>query len=229
MPRITFVDPQFRFPQELKAVLGVDHRFANGLSLTLDFLWSRSVHQIDLVDVNLAPTGAVLRGEGGRPLYGSIDDAGQATPNRLSHAFTSVVRQTNASGNRYLSASALLTKRWGQHGELALAYSWSDVRDRAAQGGLGFSLSGLGLAADLIGGTALDGTLEQRRLTHSGLEVRHKIRLSGVVGLPHQTTLALIYEGSSGTPFTYVVDGDINGDGFGPELFGQQSNDIVYL
>jgi hypothetical protein len=96
-------------------------------------------------------------------------------------------------------------------------------------GGLGISLSGLGIAADQIGGTALDGTLEHRRLARSVYDVPHKVRLSGSVELPFGTEVSLIYEGSSGSPFTYVVDGDINADGFGPERFGQQSNDPVYV
>ena len=41
--------------------------------------------------------------------------------------------------------------------------------------------------------------------------------------------MAGIFEGASGTPFTYVVNGDINGDGFGPEVFGEQSDDPVYV
>jgi hypothetical protein len=85
------------------------------------------------------------------------------------------------------------------------------------------------VAADAIGGTALDGTLERRRLARSAFDVPHKLRLSGTLEAPWRTSVSFIYEGGSGSPFTYVVEGDINGDGFGVERFGQISNDPVYV
>ena len=227
--RISYLDPGFRFPQELRLAFGVDRRLPVGLAGTLDLLFSRAIHQLDLIDDNLAQTGAVLMGEAGRVMYGAIDDGGLATPARRHAGFTSVIRQTNANGNRYFSMSARLARLIGRRGELSASYSYSTTLDRMSQAGLGVSFSGLGVAADQIGSTALDGTFEQRRLSRSGLDVPHQLRLSGVVNLPFGTALSIVYEGSSGTPFTYVVDGDINGDGFGPERFGQMSNDIVYV
>ena len=38
----------------------------------------------------------------------------------------------------------------------------------------------------------------------------------------------MIYQGLSGAPYTYVVDGDVNGDGFGGP-FGGEPNDVVYV
>ncbi|MFL5494967.1 MAG: TonB-dependent receptor domain-containing protein [Gemmatimonadales bacterium] len=230
VPRVTFVDRSFRFPQELKLSAGLDAALPGGLQAIMDVLVSRSHHQADLVDVNLAPTGAALAGEGGRVLYGTLDFLGTATPNRRTNGFTSVVRQANGSGNHHASLSLSLVKQVGGHGELSASYAYSESWDRMdPPGGLGISLSGLGVAADQIGGTALDGTLEHRRLARSVYDVPHKLRLSGTIAFPLKTALSVIYEGSSGSPFTYVVDGDINADGFGPELFGQQSNDIVYV
>jgi hypothetical protein len=46
-----------------------------------------------------------------------------------------------------------------------------------------------------------------------------------MVPLPWQARLSLTYSGASGTPFTYVVDGDANADGLG----FQQPNDVVYV
>jgi hypothetical protein len=182
------------------------------------------------VDVNLTPSGASLAGEGGRAMYGTLDAAGAAASNRPDSAFASVVRQGNGQGNHYASLSVSLARRLGRGGEIGASYTYGEAWDRMnPTSGLGISLSPLGLAAEEIASTALDGTLEHRRLARSVYDVPHKVRLSGTASLPLGTELSLIYEGSSGSPFTYVVDGDINGDGFGPELFGQQSNDPVYV
>jgi hypothetical protein len=230
LPRITFVDPSFHFPQELKFSAGFDASLPWALEGTVDLLVSRSRHQADFVDVNLAPTGAALVGEGGRVMYGTLDAFGAPTSNRSPSPFASVVRQGNGHGNRYGSLGLSLARRLGRSGKVGASYTYSEAFDRMnPPGGLGISLSGLGIAADQIGGTALDGTLEHRRLARSVYDVPHKVRLSGSVELPFGTEVSLIYEGSSGSPFTYVVDGDINADGFGPERFGQQSNDPVYV
>lgn len=229
VPRITYLDPAFRFPQELKLSAGLDASLPWGLATTIDVLVSRSRHQPEFVDVNLLPTGQRLAGEGARVMYGTLEVAA-AAPNRLVPQFTSVVRQGNGQGNRYASVSLSLSRRIGRGGDVAASYSYAEARDRMnPDDGLGISLSGLGIAADQIGSTALDGTLERRRLARSVYEVPHKLRLSGTAELPVGAELSLIYEGSSGSPFTYVVDGDINADGFGTELFGQQSNDPVYV
>jgi len=141
-----------------------------------------------------------------------------------------MINQANGSGNHYASLSLSLVKHLGRRGELGASYAYGESWDRMdPPGGLGISLSGLGVAADQIGSTALDGTLEHRRLARSVYDVPHKVRVSGTVELPLHAMLSLIYEGSSGSPFTYVVDGDINADGFGPELFGQESNDVIYV
>ena len=51
--------------------------------------------------------------------------------------------------------------------------------------------------------------------------------LVGTTDLPLGFRLGLIYIGMSGAPFTYVVQGDANADGFWP--FGDPSNDVVYV
>ena len=230
VPRISYVDRSFRFPQALKLSAGVDARVAGQVRATIDLLLTRTIHQIDLVDVNLGLTGRRLAGEGGRAMYGTVDSNGTASEYRPTPEFASVVRQGNARGDRYASLAVSLTAPLGRRGSVSAAYSYSAARDRmSAPGGLGISLSGLGVAADAIGGTALDGTPQHRRLAPSAFDVPHKLRLSGTIEAPWRTSVSFIYEGASGSPFTYVVDGDINADGFGVERFGQISNDPVYV
>jgi hypothetical protein len=87
----------------------------------------------------------------------------------------------------------------------------------------------LGLSGDQIASTPLDGTLENRRRGPAQFDQRHGIRASGTMMLPYDMVVSAIYWASSGIPYTYVIDGDANGDGFGETRFGQQSNDIVYV
>jgi hypothetical protein len=228
-PRVAFFDPGYRFPQELKLAIGLERPLPGHWLGSLDLLLSKGINQPYFRDVNLAPAGAVLSGEAGRVLYGTLQN-GDPQPQRVSSSYTSVVELTHRAGGRSLIASVQLSRPLTRGTGFQAAYTFSDVRDLMLNGGgLGYSLSGYGLAADQISSTVVDGTLEHRNLRPSAIEVRHKLRLTATADLPLAIQIAGIYEASSGTPFTYVVNGDINADGFGPTLFGQQSDDPVYV
>jgi hypothetical protein len=67
----------------------------------------------------------------------------------------------------------------------------------------------------------LDGSLEHRRLAPSAWNVPHRVTLLATTDLPLSFRLTLLYDGSSGGPFDYRVDGDANADGY--------ANDAVYV
>jgi len=219
-PRVALFAPGYEFPQELRASLGLDAILPGRIGATFDLLYSRGVHVGYFNDLNLLPPTNAVTGEGGRLLYGTIDPAtGFSTPARVSPRFTSVVQQRDGGETRYVSLATELRKRFGPNLELDAAYTWSSTRDVMDQVGLGVSLSGLGVAADHLNDTPLDGTLDDRRLRPSVFDVPHKLRVALSATLPGQIQLTTIYQGQSGTPFTYQTNGDqtsgdINADGF---------------
>jgi hypothetical protein len=151
-----------------------------------------------------------------------VDASGAATPRRVSAAFGRVLRVTNARGDRALAVSGVLTKRFPTGAELAASYTHTDSRDR-------FSAS-VDAADEDLGGVPLDGTLEARRLAPSAWSVPHKLTLVATLNLRAGFRLGLFYTGVSGRPYTYVVEGDANADGFGKPLdFAAGFNDIVYV
>lgn len=213
LPQVSVFDPSFRFPRNLRLSLGADVRLPWNTVGSVDLLYIRGVNQLDLTDVNLAPPAATAPGERGRLLYGAVDPGtGEAFPNRVNSAFDRVAVMRNSSGDRSVSVAAQLQKRL-RGGELSLAYTYTDARDRISPIGFDFT-SNLDI-------TPLDGTLDRRRLATSNFEAVHKITFGGVVDLPLRLRLGLFYNGYSGNPVTYMVAGDANADGLG--------NDIVYL
>src|SRR5437773_11573467 len=66
------------------------------------------------------------------------------------------------------------------------------------------------------------GTIANRNLRTSSFDRPDKVTISGTVNAPFGARFSLIYDGVSGTPYTYVVGGDANADG----VFG---NDLVYV
>ena len=213
-PLVNVFDAAFRFPRNLKVALGADHRLPWGVIGTVDLLYTRAINQYDLVDLNLQTPTVVAGGEGNRLLYGTIDTFGVATPNRRSVDFGPVIQVRNARGDRAISITAQLQKRFANGTEIGGSYTYGRSRDR------------LSPSTDNTDGdvdfTALDGTPESRRLATSLWQVPHRLTLLATANLPLDVRLSLFYEGRSGAPFTYGIAGDANADGFGSE-------DIVYV
>ncbi len=218
VPRTSFFDPDLKFPQSLRLSLGIDRRLPGGLVGTVELLYMRAVNEWYFTDANLGPPVAAAFGEGGRPLYGTLDSLGNATPARRDAVFGPVVRVTNRSGGRAGSLSVQLQKQFRDGVAFSAAYAYAHAEDR-------MSLVNVNAVANLSG-TPLDGTLEDRSLRRSFFDIPHRVSASGTVNLPYHVQLSLVYSGSSGTPFTYVINGDANADGMGA---GAQRNDIVYV
>ena len=214
---VNYFGPSFRFPRNLRISLGADAALPWGMMGTVDLLYIRGVNQFDIVDANLAPPTMKSAGEGGRVMYGTIDENGFATANRLDTRYGVVAELRNSSGDRTISASAQLRKRIAGASEVSVAYTFTDARDRMSADCFNVTCN--------LDFTPVDGTLDDRRITTSRFEARHKITLSAVTSLPLRFQFGVFYNGYSGQPYTYLVSGDANAD----ELNAFDGNDIVYV
>jgi hypothetical protein len=203
---VSVFDPEFRFPRSLKLAVGVDHRLPWGLVGTLDLLYSRMVNQFDLRELNLEGPVGSAQGEGGRALYGSFLEDGTAAPARRSDDFGRVVQVRNSRGDRSVSFTAQLQKHFGDGRELSASYTYTAARDL-----LSATEDGLDANLDAV---SLDGSLERRRRAASAWSIPHRVLLLATAHLPLRFHLTLLYEGSSGGPFTWGVEGDANADGY---------------
>lgn len=216
-PRFAFFDRTARYPQNLKAALGLDHVLPHGVSFVGDVIYTRATHQLSFADANLIRTG-VSRGEADRPLYGAISAAGVATAQRRDSALGQVIQISDRAGDYSISASAHLRKRFGNRGEVTAFYSFTRARDR-------MSLVNLQSRPNFET-TPIDGSLETRRMATSYFEIPNRLQVVATTRLPHRTSLALSYNGSSGMPYTWTIIDDANADGVGG---GLMTNDAVYV
>jgi hypothetical protein len=211
---INYFNPSFRFPRNLRLSLGTDVSLPGGLIGTVDLLYIRAVDQLAVTDVNLMPPTTTSVGEDGRLLYGSFDADGNPTPDRRDPTYGRVTEMRNSSGDRAFSGTAQLQKRFGDGAEVTLAYTYTDARDRLAGNCFRIDCN--------LDFEPLDGTLNDRRLTVSSFESRHKVTIGAVADLPLRFRLGVFYNGYLGYPYTYTVAGDVNADGL-------DVNDAVYL
>ena len=219
-PVITVFDPSFRFTQNLKISLGFDQRLPWNVVGTVDLLYTRGINQFGLRDLNLLPPTGASAGEGGRPLYGTIDPAsGVSTTNLRDTTFSQVVQIINRSGDRAYSLAFQLQKRLRNGNEIGLAYTYTDAKNRED--------TPTGGSFDNLAVTVVDGTRENPSLRTSLYELPHMLRFHAALDLPLKVRLGLVYLASSGFPFSYVVVGDPNADGLGAR--GRGFNDAVYV
>lgn len=212
---VVYFDPNFRFPQNLKLSLGLDHQLPFNIVGTFDFVYTKSINQFYLSDVNLRGVQGTVAGEAGRVLYGTINAATGATaPLRKSNAFRDVIRHRNEGTDRAFQFSGQLEKRFSNRMQFIAGYTYSHVEDL-------FSLTS-SIASSNYRFTTLDGTIENRNLRRSAFDIPHKISLTGVFQGPIGFEFSVNYIGQSGSPYAWVTQNDVNGDGFG-------GNDPVYV
>jgi hypothetical protein len=217
VPAVSFIDRGVRFPQNLKVALGIDRELAPGWLGTVELLYTRGVWQLYYSDVNLKPPLSVEAREGGRAMYGTIDTRGLGHPYRRDSTLLQVIRVSNRSGDQAYSIAARLERRF-RSSHLSATYAYAHARDL-------FSLNNFN-ARPTLQGTPLDGTLEDRRLATSLFDTPHRLTITATFQVPLDIGASFLYSGGSGTPFSYIVNGDANADGIGERVV---KNDIVYV
>ena len=212
---VNFYDANFKFPQTLRAALGVDHQLPWGVVGTLDFLFTRYLNTYYITDVNLRGPVGIATGEGNRVMYGTISaTSGASTPTRLNPAYNAVLRHENRGGDRAYSGTIQLQKRFSNSMEFSVGYTYSKAMDYISLGS--------SVALSNYQFTPLDGTLEKRNLRRSLFDRTHRVVASGSFSLPYQINAGLRLTIQSGSPYAYVYGNDANGDSL-------RQNDLVYV
>lgn len=212
---INYFKDDIKNPQKLRAALGLDHRLPWGVVGTVDLLYTKDVNEFYVTDENLNVTGT--NGEG-RTLYGTVTTRSgggiNVSSSRKSGNLRQAVRVSNKSEGRVYSSTFQLQKQFEGGIAVALGYTYSDAKDQmsltSSQAFSNFQFA------------ALDGTIADRNLRTSTFDRPHNISLSGTFDLPYGVGLSLVYNARSGTPYTWMVNGDVNADGI-------NGNDLPFI
>ena len=221
-PVLTFLDPDLKFPETLRASLAYDRRLPWGLVATVEGLYTRNLDDFFYVDRNLAgPTGVDPHG---RTLYGTFDSTGVAAPTLISPGFPKqVIELTNQSRNYSYSVTGQLQKRFSHSLEGSAAFNYSRVRDVQ-------TLQAVGAYDNWQSGRAVAGDERKENLGVSGYDQPQRVVFSATYTFPWpswSTDVSLVYIGEAGLPYTYFANGnpltgDLNAD-------GTNQNDAIYI
>ncbi|MGH7669124.1 MAG: hypothetical protein ACRENQ_06480, partial [Gemmatimonadaceae bacterium] len=201
-PNVALFAPDFRTQRSWRANLGVRGLLTSLFTGNLTFTYSRNLDQRGSLDLNFQDTPQfTLADEGGRPVYVTPSSIVPTTgtiaagAGRVSPAFSRVTETTSdlQSETRELQFS-ISPRTFNSSLGWALTYVYRDSRNLTR--GFGGSTAGDPLAT---------------YWTNSGAQ--HEFDLSGSVTIKHAVNISTFVRASSGSRFTPMVSGDVNGDG----------------
>lgn len=223
---LAVTDHNFKFPQVWRSNIGVDQRLPGDVVLTIDALYTKDVNAVYFDNVNLPDPLTRAAGADNRPIYRSpsalnrtnaaprLSDY-QVSPKIVSTDGAIVMRNTN-KGYSY-SLTAVLQKSFNRSVSASLGYTYSDSRDVAIGGSTPFSLwSARPISSDP----------NANELSYSDFLRSHRVIASlsyrkEYLGHLATTISGFLDLGPNGR-FSYVYNGDMNGDGV-------NSNDLMYI
>ncbi len=215
VPRAAVFDPAFRSPRTLRASFGTGGVLFGTWGLRLDALFVRGSGLPSVVDRNLDTRPAfLLPGEDQRPVYaapGELDGAtGAAAPGaaRVDRSLGPVLELGSRGESRTAQLAAGLTGTV-RSSYLALTYTFTDSHTRAA------AIEGFGAAQ----ATSDDGN--RPAWAPTPYTNRHQLHLVAGGTLARRVAVNVVGVVASGLPYTPLVAGDVNGDGY--------ENDIAFI
>lgn len=212
-PSFVNVSGRVRAPRTWKAAAAWSHMVREGLTTTLALHASRMRDGFHYIDRNLRDAPSfTLSSEGGRGVWvpaASIPEATGVTDVRNASRVAGYARvMALESGARAVQQAVTGEVTYRGRGWVsgALGYAWARARDNSTYGCC------LARTATTFTPIVDDPRRLGQAWAASDLDARH--RVVGTVGVraPLGVQFSARYVGTSGRPFSLVVDGDINGD-----------------
>ena len=241
-PIVNYFDPGFRLPQDLRTLVAIDQRLPGGVVLSASWTESRALRHIFIQDDNLGPRAR----RGGTPEdgfthgfgFGVRDVFGTSTPgsaegpgmellwqNGREHpALGPALRVTSDIGNHAYAATAELRKDFGDVAGLHAGYSFTRSADRQ-------DLLSIDVTSNFAA-TPVDRNPNHPARQRSRFDRPHKVVAGAHARVPHAwggTRVSVLYVGQSGVPYSYVYEGDVNGDGFPGTRGSTLANDLLFI
>ncbi|MBK5188715.1 MAG: TonB-dependent receptor, partial [Gemmatimonadaceae bacterium] len=212
LPGVTVFDPHFESPRAWRASLGVQRRILDRFGVSLDASYARGVSLYGFQDVNLVSRPSFgLSSENDRPVYvpatsivpgtGAVDFSESRAVPSLGHVIE--IGSNLQSDNRQLSLGVNGVTVSGF--TFQASYTYMRSRDQSS-----FSCCS---ATQGFAAVTTTGDPNAVGWATSDFERRHQFLVTASYALSQSVELTTVTRLMSGTPYTPMVSGDINGDG----------------
>ncbi len=215
---VNLINEDFKIPQVFRSNLALDFKLPFGVTGTLEGIYSKTINNVLYTDINLAPNTTSARlnpllsnNADNRLVYGAKVDASN---------FTNAILLDNTSKGYTYNLTAQLQKTFSNGISASFAYTNTEAKS------LNDGTSSTALSNWEFLQVVNDPNNPQ--LSTSSFQTRHRMvgSLNYMINYGKDkafgTGISVFYAGISGTPFTYLYNGDLNGD-------GSFSNDLFYV
>ena len=211
LAEINLIDNDFELPRDWKTNLAVDFKLPKKFKLTLEGTYTNVLNGIFFQFINRQNNLGNFRGADNRSYFLETGSAIKINPD-----FTNVFLITNTNkGYRYNVTASLSKSAPNYRGYLGYTYGKSkDISSTVRSSP----------AANFEWNQAINSNNPE--LSFSNFDLRHKIVSSHNYNIniskKSNLSMSLLYNGTSGSPFSFVVQGDLNRD-------GSSRNDLVFI
>ena len=212
---INVISQDFKLPQVWRTNVATDFRIPGDVTLTLEGIYTKTLNDVFYTDINLREPVERLAGPDQRVTYASSSAARRVNPN-----YTNVLLLQNTSRGYRYSFTGQAQKLFLSGLNTSVAYTYGEARD------VNSGLSSTALSNWEF--NQVPGNPNDPPLSYSAFDISHRVIATGGYTFRYAndklaTTISAVYEGQSGTPFTYLYGQfgrDLNNDGaFNNDLF----------
>lgn len=202
---VDLIDPDFEFPRTLRATLGYDRLLFWDIRGTAEVVWSQTQKDIFYVNRNRQRVGTSPLD--GRPTFARIDTS------RVADA----IELTNTSEGEEMVATIQFNRPFTNGLTLSAFYSYQDS-ESAFDGTSSRAISNWQFRHT-------KGDIFEDDTSRSAFEIEHRYSISASYAFetgPVRHAVGLYYNAQSGRPWSLMMGGDPNTDGF-------STNDLLYV
>jgi hypothetical protein len=206
-PTIIAFSPQFGAPEVWRASLGVTRQIRLRWAIASEAVVAYGTRGVGAIDRNLGVAAFGMNSEAGRAVFAPVSTIAPGTgatsgfAGRPSSAFGPVLELGTGAQSQSAQVTVTVAGPSFRGGGTSISYTYARVLDRS---------NGFGLGAFLPNTAGNPNTFEWGT---SDLERRHQIVGQQISSFPKGFELTVIGRVISGTPYTPMVNGDVNGDG----------------
>ncbi len=210
---LEMVDPDFEWPRVWKSSLGIDKKFENGLTLSLDGSYTKDKKAAHVQNWGLKTPTATLQGVDPRPIYGPAD---VGNPPFYNAAYV----LTNSDKGYAYNVSLKAEKRFENGLFTSVAYNYMESKD--------VNSIEAEITGDAFTFNPAYGNVNDAVLANSKYGDKH--RVVGVISKRLEygkedkmySSFSTVFEYAQGGRFSYTYGGDLNRD-------GSNLNDLIYI
>ncbi len=211
---VDIADPNLKMPQVLRFNFAVDQQLPEGITGTAEFVYGKTINDMIYKLYNLtAPTGKIAplgSGYDGRPVYGGYNSG--------NSNFYQIMNIYNTSDGYQYNLVLQLQRNVARGFSFNAGYSYGTAKDHNSVNS--------SQAFSQMRYNPIDMNPNSPALTTSQYEIKNRLFASlsytweFLKNAP--TTISLFYNGQTGSPFSFIVYGDLNNDSF-------DQNDLFYI